>query len=121
MAIDFGCDAQRSTAVHGVLRVQEEVEKDLLQLAGVAEDGREVGLESGFEADLRGLELVLEQGQCVANDCVHVDVGELGAAGAREVQQAVDDFRRAEGLLGDLFEQRASRSSPRTCLVSICV
>ncbi len=40
----------------------------------------------------------------VAQQFVQIDAGELAAAGAREVEQAVDDLRRAEGLLRDLFE-----------------
>ena len=35
---------------------------------------------------------------------VEVEAGELRAAGAGEVQQAVDDLGGTEGLLGDLFE-----------------
>ena len=37
-------------------------------------------------------------------ELVEVDGGELAAAGAGEVEQAVDDLGGAEGLLGDLFE-----------------
>ena len=46
---------------------------------------------------------------------VEVDAGELGAAGAGEVEQAVDDLGGAEGLLGDLFEQRGEASGRRAC------
>ncbi len=49
---------------------------------------------------------MLKQCQCFANDCVQIDLAEFRAAGAREIQQAVDDLRGAEGLLRDLFEQR---------------
>ena len=37
---------------------------------------------------------------------VQVRLAELGSAGAREIEQAVDDLRCAEGLLGNLFKQR---------------
>ena len=57
--------------------------------------------------DLRGLELVLEQRERVANDLVEVGVAELGGRGAGEVEQAVGDFGGAEALLGDLVEHRA--------------
>ncbi len=53
-------------AEHGVLRVQQQVEEDLLQLAAVAVDARELRIEIGLDANLRGLELVLEQGERVA-------------------------------------------------------
>ncbi len=57
--------------------------------------------------DLRGLELVFQQGQRVANDLVEVGVAELGGRSAREIQQAVGDLSGAEALLGDLFQHRA--------------
>ena len=54
---------------------------------------------------MRRLELVLQQRERVRDDLVEVDVGEFGGAGAREIQQAVDDLGGAEGLPGDLFQQ----------------
>ena len=39
-----------------------------------------------------GLELVVEQGEGVGKKAVEIDLRELGAAGAREVEQAVDDL-----------------------------
>ena len=69
----------------------------------------------------RGLELVFQQRQRIVDDLVEIHLGELGAAGAREIQQAVDDLRRAESLLRDLLEQRRLLcSSPCSCLASIC-
>ncbi len=91
-------------AEHRVLRVQHEVEDDLLELALVAVNAGEVWVEVGFDTDLRGLELVLEEGDGVVKELVQVEAGELGSAGAREVEQAVDDLGGAEGLLRDLFE-----------------
>src|SRR5271156_994100 len=40
VAIDFSRNAQRSTPVHRVLRIEKEIQKDLLQFARIAEDGR---------------------------------------------------------------------------------
>ena len=40
----------------------------------------------------------------LAQEPVEIDRGTLGAAGAGEVEQAIDDFRGAEALLRDLFE-----------------
>ena len=42
--------------------------------------------------DLRGLELMLEQRERIANDLVEIGVAEFGGRGAREIQQAVGDF-----------------------------
>ena len=80
----------------------------------------ELRVEVRLDTNLRGLELVIEQSDRVAEQLVEIDAGELRSAGAREVQQAVDDLRRAEGLLRDLFSTGARRSSSRMCLVSIC-
>ena len=57
-------------------------------------NGRQVWRRFALHLDLRRLELVLEQRERVVDDLVQVDVAELVAAGAREVQQAVDDLRR---------------------------
>ena len=59
------------------------------------------------DVDLRGLELVLEQGESVADDLVEVGFAEFGGGGAGEVEQAVGDFGGAEALLRDLVEHRA--------------
>ena len=40
-----------------------------------------------------------------SDDAVDVHFRELGAAGAREIEQVADDLRRAERLPRDLFEQ----------------
>ena len=62
------------------------------------------GSRVGFDANLRGLELVFEQRDGVAKQFVEIEAGELGAAGAGEVEQAVDDLGRTEGLLGNFFK-----------------
>jgi len=54
--------AQAAASGHGFLGVQQEVEKDLLQLSGVAADGRQLLGKFKIDIDLRGLELVLKQG-----------------------------------------------------------
>ena len=60
---------------------------------------------SEINLNLRSLELVLEQRQRVADDLVDVHFGEFRSAGAREIQQVVDDLRRAERLPRNLFQQ----------------
>src|ERR1035441_1496375 len=62
--------AQTAAAGHGFLGVQQEVEKDLLQLAGVAVNGGELLGQVEIDDDLRGLELVFEQGKRVSNDLI---------------------------------------------------
>src|SRR5690348_5150181 len=99
-------DSQRSTAWHRVLGVQEQIQVHLLQAARVSLDGRQMRRQLILYVNFRRLELVLEQIQRVEDDLVHIDFGELGSAGAREVQQVVDDLRSAERLARNLVEQR---------------
>src|SRR5262249_47944127 len=80
-------------------------EEDLLQLVCIAEDRGQVLGKCQFCFYLRGLELVIEQRECLANDDVQIGFAELRAAGAREVEQIVDDLGGAEGLRRDFFEQ----------------
>ncbi len=91
-------------AEHRVLRVQHQVENDLLQLALIAVNASEVRIEVRLDANLRSLELMLQQRHRVAEQFIQIHARELCAAGAREVEQAVDDLRGAEGLLRNLFE-----------------
>ena len=107
VAVDQRGHAQAAAAGHGFLGVQEQIEKDLLQLAGISVDEGQVLGQVEIDDDLRGLELVFEQGERVANDLVEVGLAELGGGGAGEVQQAIGDFRGAEALLGDFVEHRA--------------
>src|ERR1019366_9811401 len=61
--------------------------------------------------DSRHLELLLEKRENVADDGVQIDVDALAALRAwpRQIQQAVDDLRRAERLTLDLLEQYGFR------------
>ena len=61
MAVDQSSDAQASAAGHGVFGVQQQVEEDLLQLAGIAVDGRKLAGKIEIDQNLRGFELVFEQ------------------------------------------------------------
>ena len=67
---------------HCVLGVEHQVQNDLLQLAVVAVDERQLRIEVCLDANLRGLELVFQQRERVAQQVVQIDVGELASAGA---------------------------------------
>src|SRR5271169_4448724 len=97
-------DGERASRGHGVFRVEEQVQEDLLQLSGVAEDRRQVRMQLRHNFDAGGFELVLQQRQRVLNNAIQVDVVELGTRSPREVQQAVDDLRSAERLSRDLVQ-----------------
>src|SRR5260370_6519984 len=75
-------DAQRPTPWHGVFGVQEQIQEHLLQSSRIPLNGRQLGSESVLHLDFRDLELVLEKGQRVGDDFVHIDVANLSAAGA---------------------------------------
>ena len=107
-AVGAGAERKEGVAyaLHGVACVEHEVEDDLLELALVAVDAREVGVEPGFEPDAGGFEGVFEEDGGVMEELVEVDGDELGGGGAGEVEQAVDDLGGAEGLLGDLLKDR---------------
>src|SRR5579859_2480212 len=106
VAVDDGREAQFSALRHGVFGVEQQVKEDLLELAGIAVDARKLAVEVHLYSDARGLHLMLDESQGVANDLVEVGVAELGGGGAGEVQEAVGDLGGAEGLLGNTLKQR---------------
>src|SRR5450432_3763267 len=82
ITVDCG-DAQRPTlARHGVLSVEEQVQKHLLQLACIAMDERQCRIELRLNLDVRGLELVLHQSERFRDDFVEINGAELSGAGA---------------------------------------
>src|SRR5437868_5257461 len=101
-----GLHDQVATLRHGVFGVQKQIEENLLQLAGIAQNVWQSVREAWLDGDMRHLKLVLQKRQGVVNDLVNVEFLELGPAGTREIQQVVYDLRRAESLLGDLLQQR---------------
>src|SRR5580700_6197450 len=98
-------DAQGAAARHGVFGVQEQVQEHLLQSSRVALNGWQLRFWRVMHFDLGHLELVFEQSERVGDYFVDIHIADLAAAGAREIQQVVDDLRRAEGLPCDLLEQ----------------
>src|ERR1022692_1117691 len=100
-----GADHQRAARGHCVFGIQEQIEKNLLQLSRVPVNRRQLWLQIGLHFDARGLELMIEQGQRVLYDAIQVHIAEFGARGTREVQQTVHDFRSAKGLARDLVQQ----------------
>src|SRR5437660_4980051 len=100
-----GCNTQGSAAGHGVFGIQEQVQEYLLQSTRVTLNRRNGRSEFVMHLNLCRLELVLQQRERIGDDLVDVDVGELGAAGARKIEQVVDDLGSAEGLPSDLLQQ----------------
>src|SRR5271157_2886231 len=87
-----GAHFQRSAGRHGVAGIQEEVEKHLLKLAGVAVHGPKAGVEIGLDLDSRLLKLVLQQRERLLNHAVQVYVGQRSRRGSGKVEQRIDDL-----------------------------
>ncbi len=90
--VRLGGYAQSTAGRHSVLGVEKQVEKDLLQFARVAQNGRQIIFERSFQVNLGGAELVFQQLQCVHDDVIQIERRELRPAGTGKVEQAVDDF-----------------------------
>src|SRR5882757_200751 len=67
---------------HRILRVQHQVEDDLLQLALIPVNACEVWIKVRFHPNLRRLELMLQQSHGVTEKIVQIQAGELRPAGA---------------------------------------
>ncbi len=76
-AVGLSGHAQGTARRHRVLRVEKQVKKDLLQFAGVAQDGRQIRLEHSFQLNLGGAELVFQQLQRVLDDVVQIESSKL--------------------------------------------
>src|SRR5205814_6605154 len=102
----LSADLKRAPVRHRVLSIQEEIKEDLLQLAAVAHNAGQLDVDLALDMNSSRFELVFEQRQRILDHSVQVDKLELTAAGAREIQEAVDDFGGAESLLSDLLQNR---------------
>jgi hypothetical protein len=85
--------------------VLHEVDEHLLQRAAVGEHLREVRRQHRDERDLVHARVVREQVGDGRDDLVERDARPLGPAAARDVEQVLDDARRARGLLADAAEE----------------
>src|ERR1700678_557878 len=77
VSVDQRGYAQATSLGHGFLGIQQEIEKNLLQFAGVAMDGREFFHQVEIDADQGRFELVLQQRQRVAYDLVQIGFAEF--------------------------------------------
>ncbi len=82
VSIALGPDQQTSSSRHRIACIQEEIQEDLLQFAGIPHDGRQNGIERQIDFNLRSFELVLEQRQGFADRVVQIDFLEFGRTGA---------------------------------------
>ena len=100
-------DAEVSAARHGLFGIQQQVKKYLLQLARIAVNHRQPFGKIQGNGNLRGLELVFQKRQRVANHLIQIRIAKLRCRSTREVKQAVGDFGSTEALLRNLVEHGA--------------
>ena len=102
-------DRQPAAFRHGVTRIEEQVQEDLLQLVLDALHQRRHGRQFLAHLDAAGAKLMLEERQHVVDHRVHVDRTAVDLRRPRQIEQAVDDLRRAERLFLDLLEHLRRR------------
>ena len=71
--------------------------------------------------DARSAKRMRHQGERLFDDLVEIHFLEFGAAGAREIEEIIDDLAGAEGLLDDFVDQLMARIVGRQRLASICM
>ena len=91
-------------ALHGLLRVDQEIHQDLLELIGVAEDRGKIRLELLLQTNLVEPELMIREGGGVLDDPVHIRDLELDLFLAGELEQVFHGLLAAFRLLLDDLE-----------------
>ncbi len=91
---------------HCVLGIEKQVEKDLLEFAGVAQNRRKIIFERSLQLYLGNTELVFQQLQSFFDHVIEIQSRKLRRTSARKIQQAIHDFRGPERLLRDLVQKR---------------
>src|SRR6202158_1024047 len=104
-----GADFEHPAAGHGAARVQKQIEKDLLELVGGAAHRRQGIAQLLDDVNLRSLERVRNERKSFFDDAIDVDIGQLGGAGAREIQKVIDNFAGPERLLDDFVDDGVAR------------
>src|SRR5271170_5947293 len=111
-----GAYFEQAAAGHGVAGVQKKIEEDLLEFVRGAADGRQRLAEVPDDLDLRSFQRMRYERKGSFDDAIYVNVRGFTCAGAREIQQVVHDFARAEGLLHDFFDDGLPRVAVRHLL-----
>src|SRR6266571_4437004 len=91
-------------ALHGLLRIDQEIHQDLLELIGVAENGGKIRLELLLQTNLVKSELMIREGGGVLDDPVHIRDLKLDLFLTGELEQVFHDLRAALRLLLDDLE-----------------
>src|SRR5579864_9891 len=86
---------------HGVFGVEEKIQKNLLQTITRSENARQIGTQIFDHLDVAGTEGMSRQGQCFVDHLVEIHFLERRTAGAREIEQIIDDLAGTESLIDD--------------------
>src|SRR3712207_5290603 len=106
LLVDGGAHGDAPALLHRLLRVEEEVEEDLLELVGARADLRELRVELAHDLDARLLHLLLDEDEGLLDELVRLDPLDLARA-AREPEHLADDVRDALGLLAGHLQELA--------------
>ena len=102
--LDREPDPELAAPGHGVEGVEDDVDEDLLEPFALGVDGGD-GRELEDQADVHGLELVVDEGQDLLDALLEVDALERGLRGAAgEGQEVLDDAGDPVGLGLDLLQ-----------------
>src|SRR6185437_3648812 len=89
---------------NGLLGVGDEIEKDLNELIGVANDARQVRLRTEIKLDVVSAERMLVQLQSPFDDAVEINGLLLGRGRPGEFEKILNDTRGAASLAMSQFE-----------------
>src|ERR1044071_7856221 len=106
LLVDGGAHRDAPALLHRLLRVEHQIEEDLLELVGARAHLREAGVEVADDLDARLLHLLLDEDERLLDELVRLDPLDLARA-AREPEHLPDDVRDALGLLARDFEELA--------------
>ncbi len=102
-----GGNPDRAAGRNRVARIQQQIGEHLLEFAAVAEDLRRIGIVAAHDFNLVAAQLRLKQLQGVVEYAADVEFGKLGGvAGARKIQQVIDDVGRALSLTANFQQKR---------------
>src|SRR5579859_1303189 len=104
-----GADFQHAAGRHGVASVQKQIQENLLELVGrTAHRGQRIA-QLLDDVNLGGLERMGNQRKGFLDHPIDIDIGQLSGTGTREIEEVVDDFAGAKGLLDDFFDDAVAR------------
>jgi len=97
-------DLENALWLHGVPCVEEEIQKYLLELALIAANRFEIGVQLYLHLYARFAKLMFEQGERFFDHGVDPHLSQIRGPGAREVEQRIHNLARPECLAGNFLQ-----------------